>query len=326
MILEGKKLSLIDSSDKITIADSFVHPAQKLGRGHGEAKLYVGNKNEELWKFFGSETGFTIKCFFEKNDLLNFMDDLKPEYENPNLPYERKSELPNLFNQRKEKVNQLQNIIWLNMDFQSQIAGPRVYLNSNDEHYKLLRELPLPRLCYLIFAKFKDEKNNFIFKIRLFINYREISDTNEHPQIIREEIDKIEKDTKIPTGDRLQIIRARRGQPEFRDELIRTIPFCPVTTVTDERLLEACHIKPRIKCTASEQMDSMNGVMLTPTIHTLFDDGFITFEEKKIKVSPFISKITLKKLDITDGKRVDLLQVEGREKYFEFHRNNIFKS
>ena len=35
------------------------------------------------------------------------MDDLKPEYENPNLPYERKSELPNLFNQRKEKVNQL---------------------------------------------------------------------------------------------------------------------------------------------------------------------------------------------------------------------------
>ena len=49
-------------------------------------------------------------------------------------------------------------------------------------------------------------------------------------------------------------------------------------------------------------------------------------EEKKIKVSPFISKITLKKLDITDGKRVDLLQVEGREKYFEFHRNNIFKS
>ena len=64
MILEGKKFSLIDSSDKITIADSFVHPAQKLGRGHGEAKLYVGNKNEELWKFFGSETGFTIRCFF----------------------------------------------------------------------------------------------------------------------------------------------------------------------------------------------------------------------------------------------------------------------
>ena len=326
MILEGKKLSLIDSSDKITIADSFVYPAQKLGRGHGEAKLYVGNKNEELWKFFGSETGFTIRCFFEKNDLLNFMDDLKPEYENPNLPYERKSELPNLFNQRQKKVKELEDIIWFNMSFQSQIAGTRVYLNSDDEHYKLLRELPLPRLCYLIFAKFKDEKNNFIFKIRLFTNYREISDTEDHPEIIRKENNKIDQDKNLTAGERLQITRARVGQAQWRVLLLKKAPFCPVTAVTDERLLDACHIKPWAASNNEEKIDPLNGILLTPTIHKLFDKGFITFEEKKIKVSPFISKITLKKLDITDGKRVDLLPLEGREKYFEFHRNNIFKS
>ena len=60
MIFDEKNFELIDASEKITIADSFVHPAQKLGRGHGEAKLYIGNKSKELWDFFGSEKGFIL--------------------------------------------------------------------------------------------------------------------------------------------------------------------------------------------------------------------------------------------------------------------------
>ena len=61
-------------------------------------------------------------------------------------------------------------------------------------------------------------------------------------------------------------------------------------------------------------------------IHQLYDDGFITFEEKRIKVSPYISKINLQKLGIVDGQIFDLLPLDGREKYFEYHKNNIFKS
>ena len=105
------------------------------------------------------------------------------------------------------------------------------------------------------------KNNNYFFKIRLFTNFREISETNEHPQILEEQI------RSIPAGDRLQTVRVRRGQPEFRQALLNSIPFCPVTTVTDDRLLEACHIKPRSKCTIEEQRDMKNGLMLTPTIH-----------------------------------------------------------
>ena len=47
MIFKDEEYELVDASQKITIADSFVHPAQKLGRGHGEAKLYIGNKSKE---------------------------------------------------------------------------------------------------------------------------------------------------------------------------------------------------------------------------------------------------------------------------------------
>ena len=63
MIFDEKNFELIDASEKITIADSFVHPAQKLGRGHGEAKLYIGNKSKELWDLFGSEKGFILDGF-----------------------------------------------------------------------------------------------------------------------------------------------------------------------------------------------------------------------------------------------------------------------
>ena len=48
MIINDKKFSPIDTVEKITIADSFVVSANKLGTAHGENKLYIGNKNQEL--------------------------------------------------------------------------------------------------------------------------------------------------------------------------------------------------------------------------------------------------------------------------------------
>ena len=47
MIINDKKFSPIDTVEKITIADSFVVSANKLGIAHGESKLYIGNKNQE---------------------------------------------------------------------------------------------------------------------------------------------------------------------------------------------------------------------------------------------------------------------------------------
>ena len=51
IIINDKKFSPIDTVEKITIADSFVVSVNKLGTAHGESKLYIGNKNQELWNF-----------------------------------------------------------------------------------------------------------------------------------------------------------------------------------------------------------------------------------------------------------------------------------
>jgi hypothetical protein len=53
--LQEKKYQVLDTKEKITIADSFVIRQNKIGSGNGEAKLYVGNDNEDTRNFFGKK-------------------------------------------------------------------------------------------------------------------------------------------------------------------------------------------------------------------------------------------------------------------------------
>ena len=326
MILNGKKLKLIDTSEKITIADSYVVDSQKLGKAHGEAKLFLAKGKKMDWDFYGLKKNPSIKCFIQKKEINDFFNDLEPEYLNPMLPYKQKSKLPMLYNLRKEKLAKLNDIIWFKLDWQKQIKGDRVYLNTQNEDYKLLcRELPLPRICYLIIVKYK-HANSYIFKLRLLTDYRTISETNDHPKIIQRENKKIEK-TKIGKSKvKIGKIKTRIGQDIFRDRVLKRAPFCPITGVTDERLLQAAHIKPWKDSSPSEKVDPSNGIMLTLTIHKLFDDGFFTFVGKKIKLSPYISPFTFKKLGMVEGQTFSLLRIDGSKKYFQFRNDNIFKS
>ena len=72
----------IDFREKINLADSFVSSPQKIGTAHGEAKLYLGNESEELRSFFGSKP-FNIRCFLKKSELIQFMEELRSEYNYP---------------------------------------------------------------------------------------------------------------------------------------------------------------------------------------------------------------------------------------------------
>jgi predicted restriction endonuclease len=96
--------------------------------------------------------------------------------------------------------------------------------------------------------------------------------------------------------------------------------------VSDDRLLIASHIKPWVDSDRSEKTDPKNGFMFTPTIDFLFDRGFITFtNDKKMLISPWLSKMTCSKLQITPEKKYDMLPIQGRERYLNYHREHIFK-
>ncbi len=103
---------------------------------------------------------------------------------------------------------------------------------------------------------------------------------------------------------------------------------CPITSISDDRLLEACHIKPYSHelTNNDEKIDPFNGLMLTPTIHWIFDRGYLSFtDDKRSILSPFLSNMTYSMLGISDDKTYKHLQTKGSEKYLEFHRDNILK-
>jgi hypothetical protein len=74
------------------------------------------------------------------------------------------------------------------------------------------------------------------------------------------------------------------------------------------RLLIASHIKPWAKSNSQEQLDPHNSFMFTPTFDFLFDRGFMSFtNNKKTILSPFLSKMTYSKLNISDNRIISQL-------------------
>lgn len=319
--INNKHFTVLDAKEKITIADSFVVRQNKIGKGNGEAKLYVGNDNEEVRNFFG-KTGFAIPCFLLKQDLIKYLDETKAEYLKPEQPYVNKDGLPNLWNERKKTIDALPEKIEFEVVEQTQIAGPRVYVNSNDNAYKIIRELSLPNITYISVIKLIDENQKLSYYFRLFADY---FGEEEHPYIIEKEEAEIENFV-IDKTEKLQLFRARIGQGDYRRKLLELCPFCPITLISDDRLLIASHIKPWVSSNEFEKTDPFNGFMLTPTFDRLFDRGFLSFtDDKRTILSPFLSNMTYSKLAISDNKLIPHLPIDGREMYLEFHRSTILK-
>jgi len=118
--------------------------------------IYVGNDNQEIRSFFG-KNGFAIPCFLLKKDLVNYLQETKAEYLKPEQPYVNKDLLPNLWNELKTKIESLPEVIEFEVQEQTQIIGPRIYVNSTDLAYKLIRELSLPNITYISVIKIVDE-------------------------------------------------------------------------------------------------------------------------------------------------------------------------
>lgn len=316
----NRTYNVLETKEKVTIADSFVVRQNKIGHGNGEAKLYVGQDNENVRDFFGNH-GFSIQCFLLKKDLLKYLEETKIEYLKPEQAYVNKIDLPKLWEQRKQKIENLPEIIEFEIVEQTQISGPRIYVKSIDNAYNIIRELSLPNITYITIVKLVDENQQLFYYFKLFADYfGEV----QHPYLIKEEEKEVEK---LEESIETRILsRARKGQGKYREELLNQCPYCSITMVSDERMLIASHIKPWAKSNNTEKIDPFNGFMFTPTFDYLFDRGFLSFtEDKKTKLSPFLSNMTYSKLGISDNKIIYSLPIEGREEYLKYHRAEIFQ-
>lgn len=317
VIIASKEYEVIDAKERMTVPDCWVK-YNKIGSGHGEAKFYVSSRNEEFLEFFDD---FSRKCFFIKSDFLSYLNEVKNEYLNPEQPYKNKKEMPKNWEEYYKEVSIITNeVLPFHITFQEQIKGERGYINSEDDIYRqTLRKISLPNITYLSALKLKSKNKEIFYYFKLFIDYfaEELKDKKEEREIKTSNLSDVQIDI---------ITKARKGQGKYREGVLAECPCCPITMVSDDRLLIASHIKPWVKSDDKEKIDPKNGFMLTPTYDFLFDRGFVTFtDDQKMIVSPWLSKMTCSKLDLVEGKKYPLLPINGKSYYLEYHRKNRFK-
>jgi putative restriction endonuclease len=134
--------------------------------------------------------------------------------------------------------------------------------------------------CYL--AKINEELGSFLLSIAQSDNV-EVMELIESDKIELDEqkaVNEIQLSSGIEETEKNQIIKARKGQGKFRKNLEKVESKCRVTGVDMHNLLIASHIKPWRAANNFERLDGNNGLLLSPHIDKLFDQGWISFHDE----------------------------------------------
>jgi putative restriction endonuclease len=144
-----------------------------------------------------------------------------------------------------------------------------------------------------------------------------LNDDHEEQQVL--------KRTDLKGTERLQLIRARRGQGLFRHNVRINEPRCRVTGTSDVVHLRASHIKPWRDSSDIEKVSGSNGLLLAPHVDHLFDRGWISFSETgSLMISNLLDRQVLSQWsidpDCETGEFADEQQV-----FLEYHRDQLFQ-
>lgn len=330
MKIDGKNYTFQEVSRVLTVPDCNVLGPNKLGTGHGEAKFYFGSKSE--LKSFALDASY-MECFFLKSDLLRYMHATQKEYFHPSQNYAGIKEMPELWGKRIKEIEQYPEVIEFVVNLQNQIEGRRGYINSEDRAYKLFRTLSLPLISYIEIMRLMSPTGKLKYYWKLFVDFEALKQKKTEPLVFTYGKG-VQNDVDIQPQQIEQVVEITRrqgrdsaAQAKYRARLLEECPFCPITKISDERLLIASHIKPCAVSEEDEEFDPKNGFMLSPLYDKLFDQGFITFDENRCMiVSNWISPSNQEKCCIRNGEFFQTLPLdEKREFYLKYHRQYVFK-
>jgi hypothetical protein len=131
--------------------------------------------------------------------------------------------------------------------------------------------------------------------------------------------------TDIGPTFREQVIKARRGQGVFRANVMLVESACRVTAVSDKRHLKASHIKPWREADDHERLSGKNGLLLSPHVDHLFDQGYVSFSNtEQLLIVPEVRHAVLDRWGIDDGARVGTFD-RDQQAFLEYHRVNVFR-
>jgi putative restriction endonuclease len=140
-----------------------------------------------------------------------------------------------------------------------------------------------------------------------------------------DEVDEIEIDGGVSVTFKEQLVKARRGQGVFRSSVLLNEEYCRVTGVSDPRHLRASHIKPWRDSNNAERLHGANGLLLSPHIDHLFDQGYISFSnDEQLLIVSEVRNGLLDAWGIDAGAKIGRFNSEQRV-FLDYHRINIFK-
>jgi hypothetical protein len=131
--------------------------------------------------------------------------------------------------------------------------------------------------------------------------------------------------SEIKGTSKTRLIQARLGQGKYRTDLFFVWEGkCCISGCDQKALLRASHIKPWRSCTDKERLDPMNGLLLTPNLDAVFDQGYISFDNNgEMVISNELDAKSISMLNIPKKFRLTLNQKQGG--FMEYHRGNIFR-
>lgn len=88
-------------------------------------------------------------------------------------------------------------------------------------------------------------------------------------------------------------------------------------------ILIASHIKPYRECSEEEKFDKNNGLLLSKNMDSLFDGGYITFDESG-KIIPSTTLKSDVKNHLNNYRLDQVIFNKERKKYMDYHRKYIF--
>jgi hypothetical protein len=228
--------------------------------------------------------------------------------------------------------------IWFDASEQK-AGGQRCYVKGPG-NFELVRSLPLPLNTKIRIDKHVYNNGKSIYEFRLQSQFAtQVSEppvTDDVEFFTRERVEQqiiemIRGDETITATEKESLVNSRIGQGVFREKLLLDcVSKCPISQITDARILRASHIMPWRFASNSDRLDPKNGLILSPTYDLLFDQGLITFEANKtIRISSQLSDETVRKLGLIDGatfRDLPLSPVENskRLEFLKYHRETIF--
>ncbi|MGX5469124.1 P-loop NTPase fold protein [Bacillus toyonensis] len=129
----------------------------------------------------------------------------------------------------------------------------------------------------------------------------------------------------IISQDQTMMSLRRKHQTVFRRNILEVEQKCRICDISNIELLRTGHIKPWFQSSSEERMDINNGIVFCANHDTLFDKGYISFDENgRILISQKLDEESKRNLNI--NSKITIQVKVSQEKYMKWHRENIFLS